>query len=69
MKSNKTVTMPIMLATTSARLACRLTRGYVISSIMPIVKIAQKRSNAQSRENDSLNERMKRNVIVPYAKT
>lgn len=57
-----------MLARQSAKLAVRLTRGWVSSSIAPTAKMAKKRSEAESIVGEVLSERMKSNVIAPYAK-
>ncbi len=52
-------------ASKSVKLAVRLTRGWVSSSIVPSVKTAMNRSEADSSEQEVLSERMKRNVITP----
>ena len=64
-KKNKTVIKPMISASKSVKLAVRLTRGWVSSSIVPSVKTAMNRSEADSSEQEVLSERMKRNVITP----
>lgn len=59
--------MPTVLASQSVKLAVRLTRGWVSSSIVPTAKMTKKRSEAESRRGEVLSERMKRKVIAPYA--
>jgi hypothetical protein len=54
-------------AVTSAKLACRFTRGCVISSKILMSEMAKKRRDAVYRESEFFSERMNRNVIAPYA--
>lgn len=69
MPKSKTMTMPVTLASQSAKLAVRLTKGWVISSVAPMAKMAKKRNAADSKQKEVRTERMKRKVMTPYAKT
>lgn len=60
-----TVIKPVISASKSVKLAVRLNRGWVSSSIAPRIKTAMNRSEADSSEQEFLSEIMKRNVITP----
>jgi hypothetical protein len=69
MENNRIVIIPKVLAAKSEKLAIRFTRGCVASSIIPTVPIANKSRSEHIKEGNFFSEKMKSNVISPYAMT